>query len=88
MPIYYGCQNITEYFPEESMIRIDPRIPEEALLTIQDALDRNKWKTNLSFIAEARELILNKYQFFPSIVEKIKERSLGRKRFYFIKKNG
>jgi Glycosyltransferase family 10 (fucosyltransferase) C-term len=85
MPVYYGCTNITDYFPEQSMICIDPNRPQEALQRISRAMQADAWKQNLAYIKEARELILNKYQFFPSVAEKIKQANLGRKRFYWIK---
>jgi hypothetical protein len=86
MPVYFGCTNIKNYFPEQSMILIDPNRPEEALRIINNALSRDAWRQNLEYIKEARELILNKYQFFPSIAEKIKQASLGKKKFYWIGK--
>ncbi len=87
MPVYYGCSNITDYFPRQSMISIDPAKPAEALLLIREAINNNAWQKNLSYIKEARELILNKYQFFPSVAEKIKQAGLAPgKKFYWIRK--
>jgi glycosyl transferase family 10 (putative fucosyltransferase) len=86
MPIYFGCANIKNYFPEQSMILIDPAYPDEALRIISNAMNNDAWKQNLEYIKEARELILNKYQFFPSVATKIKQSNLGRKRFYWIRK--
>ncbi|MCF8069578.1 MAG: hypothetical protein K9L30_13420 [Desulfobacterales bacterium] len=73
MPIYYGCTNITEYFPKESMILIDPTKPEEAIKKIHTAINNNSWEENLPYIRKARELILNEYQLFPSVEKKIQE---------------
>lgn len=78
MPIYYGCSNILEYFPERSMLRIDPRHPEVALRKIEEAVSGNLWNECIPFIAEARQLILDKYQFFPAIAERIKTAGLAR----------
>ena len=87
MPIYFGCTNIKNYFPEGSMIFIDPNNPAEAIKIISEAINTNLWKKNIEHIKEARELVLNKYQFFPSIAEKIKQSNLGNsKRFYWIGK--
>lgn len=72
MPIYYGCTRITDYFPAESLIQIDIRQPERALATIQAALADHAWERNLDAIAHARELILQRYQFFPFIVAQIR----------------
>lgn len=73
MPIYYGCKNITKYFPKESMILIDPNNKEESLKKIYDSMNNNLWEKNIDYIKEARELILNKYQIFPWLVNLTKE---------------
>lgn len=81
MPIYYGCKNIADYFPEKSMIIIDPRKPEEAKKKIESAIKNNLWEKNIKYISEARDLVLNKYQFFPwvseLIIDKIKKEGVG-----------
>ena len=87
MPIYFGCSNITDYFPAESMIMVDLNKPEEALRIIEEAGATDRWSNSLEHIQKARELVLNKYQFFPSIAEKIKAAGLGKSRgFYYIRK--
>ncbi|MEI6124937.1 MAG: glycosyltransferase family 10 [Pseudomonadota bacterium] len=67
MPIYYGCKNIQAYFPPESMIYIDITHPEKALETIEKAIADNSWEKSLPAIEHARNLILERYQFFPFI---------------------
>lgn len=67
MPIYAGAPNITEYFPEESMLLVDPERPEEAIAQIQEAIASRRWERNIDAIAAARELVLERYQFFPFI---------------------
>ncbi|WP_010419523.1 glycosyltransferase family 10 domain-containing protein [Anaerophaga thermohalophila] len=69
MPIYYGCPNILEYFPKGSFIPIDIQNPKEAILTIQKAINYDLYNKNLKKIIEARNLVLNKYSFFPAITE-------------------
>ncbi len=71
MPIYYGCKNITKYFPEQSMILIDPRRPAYSLQKIKEEIANGAWENRIKLISESRQLILNRYQFFPAIVEKI-----------------
>ena len=72
MPIYYGCTRITDYFPAESLIQIDINQPETAVEQIKEAMDNNAWARNLDAIAHARELILNRYQLFPFLVNQIR----------------
>jgi hypothetical protein len=71
MPIYYGCTNILDYFPAESMIQIDIKKPNEAIAIVREAVQGNLWQRNQDAIAYARELILNKYQFFPFVSDLI-----------------
>ena len=72
MPVYFGCMNITKYFPEQSILSVNPYEPKQSLDKIRSSIENNLWEQNLPYIAEARNLILNKYQFFPAITEKIR----------------
>ncbi|OFY84457.1 MAG: hypothetical protein A3F72_13695 [Bacteroidetes bacterium RIFCSPLOWO2_12_FULL_35_15] len=72
MPIYFGCKNITDYFPAESLIQVDLNFPEEALEKIKDAQKNKLWEKNIEAIQYARELILNKYQLFPMLYDFVK----------------
>jgi len=62
-PIYWGCPNIDKYFPKESYFYVDifdknaPKIIAEEILKPVD----------YSAIKEARELILYKYNIWPSV---------------------
>ncbi len=78
MPIYYGCKNIYDYFPKESLVKIDINSP-DSIKEIKEIISSDLWKKRRDAIAYARELVLEKYQFFPHIVNKIKEQSLNKK---------
>lgn len=69
MPVYYGCTNLHDFFPENSYIGIDIFKPEEAFEIIEKAVKDKSWDKNKTAIKEARERILNKYQFFPFLEE-------------------
>ena len=71
MPIYYGCTNIDDYFPSEAMLKIDINKPDEATELIKEAVASDLWLKRRDAIAHARELILEKHQFFPFIVNEI-----------------
>lgn len=72
MPIYYGCTNITDYFPEESMIQIDIKNP-DVVDYIQEVVNSDLWIKRRNVIIEARNLILNKYQLMPFLANQISE---------------
>jgi hypothetical protein len=63
MPIYYGCTNITDYFPAESLVQVDIDDP-EAPAKIREAVRSNAWIRNREAIAHARDLVLHRYQLF------------------------
>jgi hypothetical protein len=85
MPIYYGCSRITEYFPPESMVLIDIDAP-DVMEKILEAISSDRWLKNRDAVAYARDLVLNKYQLFPFLVDEIaKERFSWVSRF--LKKN-
>lgn len=67
MPIYWGCPNITDYFPAESMILINKDDLPGSLDIIKEAIRTDLWRKNLDAIIHARDLILNKYSLYPYI---------------------
>lgn len=72
MPIYYGCTNIAKYFPSEAMVSIDPDDP-TAIERIKETISSDLYHRNLDAIAYARELVLDRYQLFPFIVQQIRD---------------
>jgi len=70
VPIYWGAPNISEFFPEDSYIVLDignPRGFEDVL----DTLTPEDYNRRLPSIKKARDLILNKYNIWPTIYEAI-----------------
>ena len=72
LPFYYGAPNIYKYFPKDSIILINPNRKQETLDIINNAISNRLWEKRIDSIKEARDLILNKYQFFPFISNHIK----------------
>lgn len=71
VPIYYGCTNLDDYFPGDSFLRIDIEKPGEALDDIRRIIKEDTWKARLPALEKARDLVLNKYQFFPFLTNYI-----------------
>ena len=71
IPIYWGAKNILSFFPEKSIIHIDPLEPERSIAKIREAINGDFFNSNLDALSEARDLILEKYQFFPNSVKLI-----------------
>lgn len=73
-PIYWGCSNIGKYFPKESYSYIDIFDKNAAKIIIKEILK----PVNYDAIQEARELVLYKYNIWPSletIINSIKDKN-------------
>jgi hypothetical protein len=71
LPFYFGCPNVFDYFPEESLIPIDIRDTEGSLEIIRKAMAEDAWKARLPAIREARRLVLEEYSTFPMLARLI-----------------
>ena len=67
LPFYFGCSNVFDYFPEESLIPLDIRDFSASLQIIQKAISYNAYEKRLPAIREARRLILEEYALFPML---------------------
>ncbi len=61
MPIYYGCPNAEDYFPEESFIRIDLEDVDHSFEIIKKAITDGLYEKNLSAILESRRRVIEEY---------------------------
>lgn len=67
-PIYYGCPNLSEYFPEESYLTIDIYNRVEALEKIRSVTgDRTHYQSRLEALMEARRLVMHDYNLMHMI---------------------
>lgn len=72
VPIYCGCPNVADYFPEESFIQIDINKPDEALdIITQELSDQNAYLNRGDALREARELVLHQYNLTPMLEQLI-----------------
>jgi len=72
MPIYYGTMNMEKYFPENSFRYVDirsedPKVIEQEVKKVIDIVNSDFREKNISAMAEARELMLDKYQTFAMV---------------------
>jgi len=85
LPFYYGCPDILNYFPNEAMVQIDIFKPHEAIEIIKNTLDSNQWEKSQDALRYSRELILDKYQFFPFMSNFMEGKTISSKKktYYF-----
>lgn len=74
VPIYIGAPNINQFFPEKSVIQVEPNI--RSLKRVLENLSESDYSERLKALGEARELILEKYQLFPFIASKLNDAKL------------
>lgn len=72
MPIYYGCPTICDFFPEGSyrLIDIDS---EDAIAQLQNILSSSYYEDNIANLAQARMLIMEKYNILNFIDNEIEQ---------------
>ena len=68
-PFYYGCPNLAEYFPKDSFTLIDINDTNQSIAIIKNMILNQKYEYSLEAIQEARDLILDKYNLFPTIAQ-------------------
>lgn len=68
-PIYYGCPNIYDYFDKDSLSVFDINNPKKAIEKIREILASDTYEKSKEKLKESKELILEKYQLFPTLVD-------------------
>jgi len=74
VPIYYGCPNVYDYFPKESVIEIDIFDTEGSIAKIKEIIaTEGEYERRLDAVKEARRRVIEEYNLLAminSIVEK------------------
>ncbi len=66
-PIYYGCTNIVDYFPEEGFAPIDIHNFDEAVKTIDRIIANNEFENKQEALKRCKDLVLDDYNLFTLI---------------------
>ena len=71
VPIYCGCPNVLDYFPEESIVPIDINDFEGSLDTIRKTIfTEGEYERRLNAVKEARRLVMEEYNL-PAMLNRI-----------------
>lgn len=81
VPLYVGCPNVAEYFPEESLISLDINNVEEAAQIINN-LTIEDYKRRLPALKEAKRRVLYRYNIFSEICRTIEGSGVSTGRAY------
>jgi hypothetical protein len=74
MPVYYGCPNAEEYFPEASFLRIDIADVDAAAEMIRRAMRDRLYEKNLNAILESRRRVVEEYAPIAQIARFVNQR--------------
>lgn len=66
-PIYYGCTNLTDYFPENGFRMIDIYNFDEAIAVIDKVLADDEFGKNAEVLKHCKNLVLNDYNILNRI---------------------
>lgn len=81
LPIYYGCTNISDYFPPDSYLAIDIKHPDEALQKIQELISApREYNKRLDALKEAQQLVLNEYNLIAMLDRIISENYVSKRK--------
>jgi hypothetical protein len=74
LPLYYGCPNVSDYFPADSYVPIDIDDPKGTAVLIRRIISNGEYEKRVHAIAEARRLVLDQYNLFAVLSRLIEER--------------
>jgi len=77
-PIYFGCPNLKQYFPQNSFTRININKFASSVKTIDIAIKQEFDKKYRQELRIARNLAMRKYNFFPMLIAIIKDIEAGK----------
>ncbi len=74
LPFYFGPDNISEYFPEESYIPVDIFAPDKSIDIMRKAVADQAYEARLPAIKKARQLVLKDYNLMNMAARIVSER--------------
>lgn len=88
-PFYYGAPNVADYYPPDSYETIDIFRPRESIVRICAAIDQDLDIQRADQVAQARRLVLDRWNLFPSLAKMLREKMVsGEKRPVCIYRKG
>jgi CO dehydrogenase/acetyl-CoA synthase gamma subunit (corrinoid Fe-S protein) len=64
MPIYWGCTNISDFFPKNAYISIDVTNIKSGLKKLEEIIHKDLTESQKDAISQARNMVLHKYNTF------------------------
>ena len=77
-PIYYGCPNLTDYFPENSFAKIDINNFSAAVETIERVMAGDYDRRYKEQLRQARDMAMYQYNIYPMLIKVITDIEAGK----------
>jgi hypothetical protein len=74
IPIYWGCPNITDYFPSDAMIQLESLDPHRVSAQLKAEATVEGYHRRLDALREAKRLVLDDYNLFNLARDLVMER--------------
>jgi len=88
-PLYYGCPNLTDYFPKEAFTAIDINDFGASIAAIEKAIDGDFYENSLESLRQAKAMVLDRYNIFAVLSDFCGQRqSCGIPRHVVLKPEG
>ena len=79
-PFYHGCTNLEDYFPTGAFTPINIHDAARSIDTIEKALAENKQESSRRMLADAKDMVLDKYNMFEYVARLCDTLDLGAKK--------
>lgn len=66
-PFYYGCTNLSDYFPQAAFQPIDIRQPDQAIEVIEAAIRNQCYEQSTGVLADCKQRVLGEYNMFEYV---------------------
>ena len=66
-PFYYGCTNLSDYFPQEAFLSINIRQPEQAIAAIDTAIQQHRYEQSADLLGDCKKRVLDEYNMFEYV---------------------
>lgn len=67
-PLYYGCTNIKDYFPENALTTLDIRNFDQAVKKIDEVIEKETFDKRQTELLRCKKLVMDDYNMFNYIV--------------------
>tara|TARA_B100001250_G_scaffold410385_1_gene436735 strand:+ start:5601 stop:6374 length:774 start_codon:yes stop_codon:yes gene_type:complete len=68
-PFYSGATNVNDYFPEDSLLKIDINDYAKSIFSIEEAINKNVYEENYDSIIKSKNIVCEELNLFNRVAE-------------------